>query len=99
MEKKQSDHYNDSKLLTEPVIRPDGLSFQIEKSIQGLISVNQFGVESFYTQDEVTKLGEGDFAMGLARIGQAYYSAEPSQMLIGRTRLLHKELTADYSNP
>ena len=83
-------------MLTEPVTRPDGLPFVIEEYLPDLIRVNGPLAESFYTRDEILRLGEGDFAEGLARLGRAYYSAEPQKIVIGATRLLHRELTETF---
>ena len=49
-------------MLTEPVTRPDGLPFVIEEYLPDLIRVNGPLAESFYTRDEILRLGEGDFA-------------------------------------
>lgn len=84
---------NPERALTEPVTRPDGLSFVVREFSPDLISVDGPLANSFYSRDEILKLGEGDFAVGLAKLGQEYYSAEPHKMVVGATRLLHSALT------
>ena len=81
------------KLLTEPVARPDGISFKIEQVGQSVI-VDVEGIQFGYTREEVTCLGLGDFQSGVAKIGQSAFLEDRNQLLkIGSRRILAEELT------
>jgi len=67
--------------LGEPVTRPDGLVVRIMEDeggykvlTQGPISPNKnFRGQTFYTNKEITVIGEGNLSLGLVAAGQAAY--------------------------
>ena len=72
--------------LTELVTRPDGDTIQLTTGwAENMIVVA--GAGAIYSRDEVTRIGLGDFVIGLATLGRAYFECPTQQMTAGRTKL------------
>jgi hypothetical protein len=63
-------------LIGEPVTHPDGRQLSLYKVTDG-ISVHNEGIISFYDDEEVKFVGDGDWSNGLIRIAQEGYQNEP----------------------
>lgn len=81
-----------NKLLAEPVTRPDGRVVSIIEIWPGVIDVQGPFSTSTYSTDEVTLLGDGDFPVGLCRLGRAQYDATEDEVKVGTPRLFSDEL-------
>ncbi len=82
-------------LLTEPIIRPDGIlieTHEVERNVVIPSPVNvtvsardtvrsRRGIANWYSYDEVVSLGIGDFEKGLARIGQEHFSLSYDELV------------------
>ena len=58
----------------------------------GVIDVQGPFSTSTYSTDEVTLLGDGDFSVGLYRLGRAQYNAAEEDVRVGKLRLFSGEL-------